>query len=572
MLNIHVPEVTFNQNRLDKYFDMTKVGTLDVLGATLEDTFYYNPTNALDRMVQMQLGKGNTGNIMTPDEYKESEYFRDGLESPEEGIKEGYAQLLAENYDKRKAIQQTLARSKGGFTLGAAQFGTMLFGSVLDPLNVASAFIPVLPAARYAHLVKQFGVTKARAMKGVLEGSVGATVVEPIVLGQASLEQDENYNLLDSFLNVTIGGALGGGLHVGFGRISDIIERRSAKAKTEATVTAIKQLVTDQEVEVRPILKADIEANVKKNLETEDKLSKPKTLEQVTKTGKRQIPLSLDPPKPKTILQFIKENGRINPKDNLASDLAQSLGASIKNGKFDMSLKATKGIFKKDGLSLDDMATRAQEAGYFHNRLDPEDYGKDGATPNDLLELIDREQRGDIVFSANESEIATNYEHSIRKREELDSLGIDYEFRTESELDELIQIKAGLDQQEDVAFSEMLDTQSEITPEEFDRIKTLELEKDYNLGNLKEDYADMVEMNAGIDDTFDLSKRDAELDAEIKDLMDDAENRQAAEADGEELATFKQTIKAADDLIARSNESYETAVNTAKHCIIRNTK
>ena len=39
MVDVQIPEVEFNQNRLDKYFDTTKVGTLDVLGATLEDTF-----------------------------------------------------------------------------------------------------------------------------------------------------------------------------------------------------------------------------------------------------------------------------------------------------------------------------------------------------------------------------------------------------------------------------------------------------------------------------------------------------------------------------------------------------
>ncbi len=276
MVDVFVPEIEFNQNRQNTYFDATKVGTLDVLGATLEETFYYNPTNALDRFLQMQFGEGRTGNILSPEQYKTSEYFREGLEAPEEGIKEGYAQLLAQNYDKRAAITQTLSRSKGGFGLGAAQFGTMLLGSVLDPINVASAFIPVFPAARYAHLVKNLGLTKARAVRGVVEGSVGATLVEPIVLGQAALEQDENYNLLDSFLNVTIGGVLGGGLHVGFGKLSDTIERRSQKTKEQAVLTAIKQTLTDQEVNVTPIIKADLEKTFEKNLEKQNNLAQEK--------------------------------------------------------------------------------------------------------------------------------------------------------------------------------------------------------------------------------------------------------------------------------------------------------
>ena len=361
MVDVQIPEVEFNQNRLDKYFDTTKVGALDVLGATLEDTFYYNPTNALDRFLQMQFGPGTTGNILSPEQYKESEYFREGLEAPEDGIKEGYAQLLAQNYDKRAAITQTLSRSKGGFALGSAQFGTMLLGSVLDPINVASAFIPVFPAARYAHLVTKFGKTKARALRGVVEGSVGAAIVEPIVLGQAALEQDENYNLLDSFLNVTVGGVLGGGLHVGFGKLSDVIERRSQSTKQEAVVTAVKQVLTDQEVTGPSILiKADLEKTKKKDLEKQNDLAqdKPKTLEEVTITGKKKLPDSLNVKKPKTLIQFIKEQGGIKSDDPQIGDLRVSLD------------KGTFGVTRKDGLSLDVMTQRVQEAGYFLDKSD----------------------------------------------------------------------------------------------------------------------------------------------------------------------------------------------------------
>ena len=401
MVDVQIPEVEFNQNRLDKYFDTTKVGTLDVLGATLEDTFYYNPTNALDRFLQMQFGPGTTGNILSQEQYKESEYYREGLEAPEGGIKEGYAQLLAQNYDKRAAITQTLSRSKGGFGLGAAQFGTMLLGSVLDPINVASAFIPVFPAARYAHLVKNLGLTKARAVRGVVEGSVGATLVEPIVLGQAALEQDENYNLLDSFLNVTIGGVLGGGLHVGFGKLSDTIERRSQKTKEQAVLTAVKQTLTDQEVNVTPIIKADLEKTFEKNLEKQNNLAqeKPTRIEDVTRTGKG-LPGSLRATKPKTLVQFMKENGGIRPDDPQVSDLRASLD------------KATFTVLnKKDGLSLDEMTIRVQEAGYFLDKSDL-DYGIDGATPRDLLDLIDRESRGEVLYSRDQETQFRDYEKS----------------------------------------------------------------------------------------------------------------------------------------------------------------
>jgi len=563
MVDVFVPEIEFNQNRQNTYFDATKVGTLDVLGATLEETFYYNPTNAVDRFLEMQFGEGRTGNILSPEQYKTSEYFREGLEAPEEGIKEGYAQLLAQNYDKRAAITQTLSRSKGGFGLGAAQFGTMLLGSVLDPINVASAFIPVFPAARYAHLVKNLGLTKARAVRGVVEGSVGATLVEPIVLGQAALEQDENYNLLDSFLNVTIGGVLGGGLHVGFGKLSDTIERRSQKTKEQAVLTAIKQTLTDQEVNVTPIIKADLEKTFEKNLEKQNNLAqeKPTRIEDVTRTGKG-LPGSLKAPKPKTLVQFMKENGGIRPDDPQVSDLRASLD------------KATFTVLnKKDGLSLDEMTIRVQEAGYFLDKSDL-DYGIDGATPRDLLDLIDRESRGEVLYSRDQETQFRDYERSQKNLEELDRLGVDPRNMTEEELSQALEIAIEQDiMAQDVRLSESMEQTSDLTAQEFDNAKIEAVENDYNMGNFKQEYNDMVEMNAGIDDTFNLQTREAEIDTEIETLEFDAENTSnAANIDADDLAAFDANIKAADDLIAKADESYNTATDAAASCIMRNTK
>ena len=564
MVDVQIPEVEFNQNRLDKYFDTTKVGTLDVLGATLEDTFYYNPTNALDRFLQMQFGSGTTGNILSPEQYKESEYFREGLEAPEDGIKEGYAQLLAQNYDKRAAITQTLSRSKGGFALGSAQFGTMLLGSVLDPINVASAFIPVFPAARYAHLVTKFGKTKARALRGVVEGSVGAAIVEPIVLGQAALEQDENYNLLDSFLNVTVGGVLGGGLHVGFGKISDVIERRSQRTKQEAVVTAVKQVLTDQEVTGPSILiKADLEKTKKKDLEKQNDLAqdKPKTLEEVTRTGKKKLPDSLNVKKPKTLIQFIKEQGGIKSDDPNIGDLRVSLD------------KGTFGVTRKDGLSLDVMTQRVQEAGYFLDKTDL-DYGIDGATPRDLLDLIDREQKGEILYSKDQEVQYQNYIAAEKNLEELDRLGVDPTNMTEAELEQALEIAIEQDiKNQDAALSDSPDMTATQTIQEFDDAKVDAQINDYNMGNFKQGYEESVIMNAGIDPTFRIDAREAEIDAEIETLEFDAENTSnASNIDKDDLAAFDDNIKAADDLIAKADESFTTATDAAASCIIRNTK
>ena len=246
MVDFFVPEQKYDQNAFDNYFDVSKAGTLDVLGATLDETLYYNPLSALNRTFDQYLGPGANGRVLSFDEFRGSQYFREGIEVDENGITEGLANLLSERHDRRENFRFTLNRSRGGFELGAAQFGTMLAGSVLDPLNVASAFIPAVGQARMATMAARFGKTGSRLMAGAIDGAVGATVLEPLVIGQAYLEQDADYGLMDSFLNVTFGSVLGGGLHVGFGKISDRIE--ASRVSDEALARSVAQAVTDQPI------------------------------------------------------------------------------------------------------------------------------------------------------------------------------------------------------------------------------------------------------------------------------------------------------------------------------------
>ena len=99
------------------------------------------------------------------------------------------------------------------------------------------------------------------------------------------------------------------------------------------------------------------------------------------------------------------------------------------------------------------------------------------------------------------------------------------------------------------------------------------LENDYNMGNTKQEYEQAVLERAGIDDTFNLQTRETEIDAEIEALEFDIENTSNAEnIDKDDLVEFDENIKVADDLIARSDESFDTATNAAASCIVRNTK
>ena len=139
--------------------------------------------------------------------------------------------------------QSIIQRGPKGFAVGAAKFATGLSVSLFDPINIAASFIPVFGQARFAGLVARQGMnfTKARAIRGVAEGAVGATVVEPIVYGVAQKVQAD-YGLVDSLLNITFGTILGGGLHVGAGKLKDLRTASKFKERMKEAGTPDEQL------------------------------------------------------------------------------------------------------------------------------------------------------------------------------------------------------------------------------------------------------------------------------------------------------------------------------------------
>tara|TARA_Y100001937_G_scaffold90666_1_gene122669 strand:- start:1384 stop:3099 length:1716 start_codon:yes stop_codon:yes gene_type:complete len=277
MVDVFIPEQNFDKNVHDQYFDNARAGTLDVLGATFEETLYYNPANALGRIVEQKLTRGRQGRTLTREEYFDSEHFREGVSVDDEGITEGLAKLLAERHDERESFKTTLSRSRGGFGLTAAQFGVALGGSILDPLNIASAFIPSVAFARTATLaskIKSPGkvagqqlagkTTGSRFATGTVDGAIGAAVVEPLVIGAAALEDDDDYTLMDSFLNIALGSALGGGLHAGFGKISDRINKLPASTRDTLQRASIAQVGDNQEVNLSVLIDNVEKTNVAK--------------------------------------------------------------------------------------------------------------------------------------------------------------------------------------------------------------------------------------------------------------------------------------------------------------------
>jgi hypothetical protein len=180
-----------------------------------------DPTLGLERIANNQPQP-----LLTPDQAEE-QYgisgqltFKNGDYAG--GVRPKVAQLL--NGWKQEEIRRAdiLSRATPGFLPAAARFGSQLGASILDPINIASSFIPVLGEARFASLARSIGLTGARLTRGALEGAVGQAAIEPLILLQARTEQSD-YDMYDSLLNVTFGAMIGAGLHAGGGFLKDRI-------------------------------------------------------------------------------------------------------------------------------------------------------------------------------------------------------------------------------------------------------------------------------------------------------------------------------------------------------------
>ncbi len=137
------------------------------------------------------------------------------------------------DFHTNSAIREdTIARRQGGVSTGmAARFGVGLAASILDPLNVASAFIPFFGEARIAAAL---GGTVARgvggrmivrAAEGAGQGLAGAAALEPLNLWLSRQDQDD-YGMGDVLVNLAFGTALGGVAHTGLGLVRDARQPR----------------------------------------------------------------------------------------------------------------------------------------------------------------------------------------------------------------------------------------------------------------------------------------------------------------------------------------------------------
>ncbi len=165
------------------------------------------------------------------------------------------AEIMAENKRAEQMRESIIARGPQGALPAITRFGAAVLSAATDPINVASAFIPVVGEARFAGIAARIGRTGAFATRGAIEGAVGNALVEPITYG-LSQKQQLDYEMSDALLNVAIGSVLGGGLQAGIGRIGDYIRSRSAEVNEAAIRKAVADAAEARIIDVEDALTA----------------------------------------------------------------------------------------------------------------------------------------------------------------------------------------------------------------------------------------------------------------------------------------------------------------------------
>lgn len=226
MLNIGFQTFATPEYKMNTAVNTATVGLWDAIKTSSAQAWDYNPSSSLFRTFEMQDAINVSDKVIPKDELN-AKYADLGLFFDKD-TREGVVNYIVDRKNIERKRQQILSRGPQGFGSKALYLGAGLVTSFADPVNIASAFIPVVREARFASLVARLGATRARLTKGFIEGAVGNALVEPIVYQQAKKEQAD-YDQYDAFLNIGFGSILGGGLHTGIGKIGDVISAKTGR-------------------------------------------------------------------------------------------------------------------------------------------------------------------------------------------------------------------------------------------------------------------------------------------------------------------------------------------------------
>lgn len=119
------------------------------------------------------------------------------------------AEIIAARKIRETALKQRLQQTEGDFMSGASSLLGGMAGAMLDPINIATMFIPVTKIIPALKGLKTAGFMGKTAVRGI-DGLVMNSFAEPLPLWMAGVDQ-RDYTMADSLFNVTAGGVFGAG-------------------------------------------------------------------------------------------------------------------------------------------------------------------------------------------------------------------------------------------------------------------------------------------------------------------------------------------------------------------------
>lgn len=246
----------------------------EAVGASAQSALYNSPVWQLGRTWDDNF---NAGGAMLDYETARNKAKAAGVsvQLDPKGMTEGALDMLIERKRFQARTQDALARGPQGFAAGSAYFLTGLGAAMLDPINLASAFIPVARgvgmtadialAGRLGEAgaaVTTAGRAAARIRVGAVEGAVGQAMLEPLTAYRASQEQ-EDYGITDTLLNVGFGAVLGAVAHTGLGALGDraVAAQRGRKAGDLIDAARTAPEVFARDSAAAKLQSADLETN-----------------------------------------------------------------------------------------------------------------------------------------------------------------------------------------------------------------------------------------------------------------------------------------------------------------------
>ena len=250
--------LNINETAQESGYDQFTIGLGETLKAVAADNWKYNPWQSISTYRDLQsareLAKKEKQPLLDRQDLN-TEYKNLGLlfEQDEPQL---VVDLIVDQKKEELRRQDIISRGQKGVIAGTAKFLTGLGVSFLDPINVGVSFLPFVGQANFARLAARTGFTTARLTRGAVEGAIGTTLIEPLIYNVAQSVQAD-YDLTDSFLNITFGTIIGGGLHVGVGKLKDLNTARKFKKRIRKAGTPDEKLNLYKEYypENAPIMK-----------------------------------------------------------------------------------------------------------------------------------------------------------------------------------------------------------------------------------------------------------------------------------------------------------------------------